>query len=128
MSKNPIDKEKEKGELTGFLATTHGEITGAAKKIAESLDALIKNKNKQNEAIFIAAIKEAMAIPKNPDFKHADEQVKKALLEILGEAKEFIHTGLQDFVAFNEKIKQEKNKLKKRVEELQKRQLGRSGP
>lgn len=127
MPQKPTDKETLQVELKSLLTAAHGEIKDAATNISNALDQLIKDQSQRNKELFAAAIKEAMAIPKSVHFKSADEQVKKVMLEILEHAKEFLQSGLQDVIALNEKIKQEKKKLKARIDKIEdeKRQFRR---
>ena len=107
------EKQKLLSELNAFLATPHGKIREAVEHIAKALETLIKNANKSNMAAFQAAVKEAMMLPKSTDRK-----IDTVVRNILEHAKEVLNSELTDLVAANENIKQEKLRLKKRLEEL----------
>lgn len=115
----PISKETLKDDLTTLLVTAHGNIKQAAEKIAKAVDALIKKEGPQSKKMLMAAVSEAMSVPKSPHFEVADPKVKQALLNILKHANEVIDKDLHDPIAQNEKIKQEQQKLKNRIKDIQ---------
>lgn len=115
----PSSKETLKSELASLLATTHGEIQEAAQSIADALDKLIQTEGAENKAKFEAVLLQAMSIPKSSHFSAADPKVKQAIMDILALAQEVLDSGLNDLIAANQKIKDEKKKLKQRIHEIE---------
>lgn len=115
----PTSKEALQVELNSLLAGAHGEIKDAAEKIAGALDELIKSETNQNRKMFENAVQQAMTIPNSEHFMSADKQVKQAMVSILEHAREVVDLKLNDLTAANAAIKEQKKKLKERIEEIE---------
>ncbi len=119
-------KETLQVELSALMTSGHGEIKHAAEEMAQALDKLIKEGGELNEKIFREAINRAMLLPGHDYFNNLDAKVRKVMLELLEHAQQFLDAKVTDLVALNEKIKQEKKRLKDRIKEIEE-QTKRSG-
>lgn len=124
----PATKASLQGELTSFVATTHGEIREAAESIAKALDQLIEAENVENKEKFQAIVTRAMTVPNSSHFQNADPQVKAAIKEILTHAQEVINAGLSDLITANEEIKKKKREIKERIQKIEADSQTRPGP
>ncbi len=118
------DKQALKAKIDQFLTTPHGKIDEAAEQVAKALTQLIQDENKKNQELFKQAVVNAMSIPQSSHFQSADPQIKSALLAILDLAKHILQGQLTDLAALNEQIKQEKQKLKQRIAEMNVKNTG----
>ncbi len=113
-NKPKSDQQQLLSELTEFLTTPHGNIDQAVEDIAKALDHLIDNANETNKKTFAAAIKKAATLP-----KATDQKIAAALRNILENAAQVLNNQLSDLTALNEAIKQEKQRLKQRINEIE---------
>lgn len=122
----PVTKESLHGELSSLLTTTHGEIRDAAEEITHALEELIRQENAKNRELFEAVVQQAMVLPHSSHFQLADAKVREALIDMLNQAKELLNSGLDNLIEANQKIKEDKKKLKERIKEIEKE--SRQGP
>ncbi len=120
----PRDKDRLRANLKSLLVSAQGDVKDTAKKVSTALEALIADNTPEHKKEFAAAVKAAMTVPRSPDFKTADQEVKKIFEEVL----QLIGRIVQDYIALNEQIKQEKKKKQQKTTEQVAKQRRPGGP
>lgn len=129
-----LPKSKSAGEnsdslktgLAGFLlsGSDYKKIESEAGNIANAIDKLAKEANEQNEELLKIVINQAL-VNMDQYLHSADPEVKRLVLEILGQAQLALNQGLKKLFEINQEIKEQKKKLKERIEQISKTRFRR---
>lgn len=109
-------------QLKTLLVGIEGDLKNKGEEIIAALNRVISSDTEVNRAILDNQLRELMTAS---DSKRLHIKELKSMVKFMDQVATFLNTSLQDVHAYNEYIKEEKKKLKERIDEKIKLRLGR---
>lgn len=101
-------------ELTALLVGVTGDLKEKGDKIIQALNEIIATDTNTNRALLDEYLRELMTAS---DSRRLRINELKSMLKFMDQVADFLNSSLKDVHSYNEYIKEEKKKLKNRINE-----------